>query len=323
MRIIERELHYDDVYLIPQKAIIGSRSEADISMTLGKMTFDIPVFPANMRSVVTEETCEFLARQNIFYSMHRICDYDTIIKFVKDMNEKNIFVSISVGMKQGDRDMLQHLCDEHQNIDYITIDVAHAHNDKMLGMIDFIKELLPNVFLIVGNVATGEAIEFFERHGNVDCCRVGISCGYACSTKNTTGFNRKMISTLLECGDASDNLPLIADGGISENGDYIKALNSSRHVVGVMAGKMFAGFEQSAGDILVIEGNKLKEYYGNASEKAKGNSIHVEGVTKLVPYKGCMSHYINEIKMALSSSVSYAGKQRIADVYGIPMVRCK
>jgi GMP reductase len=325
---LKRELHYDEVYLIPQKSVLKTRSDADLSLRLGNHTFDIPICPANMKSVVDENTCEFLIRKNIFYVMHRICDNEVIYNFVKDFNKKNLIVSISIGIKDKDAELLKRLKEEKQRIDYITIDIAHCHGDYTLDMVEKVREYYPDVYLIVGNIATGEAVEFFEnarlkeplKH-KVDLLRCGISNGSGCSTKNSTGFLRRMISTLIDCNNKCRQIKLMADGGISENGDYIKALNCGEHVICVMAGSMFAGYEESAGDILVINDKKVKEYYGNASEKAKGNKIHVEGITKLIQYKGDMSHYIDDIKMSLSSSVSYSGKEKIIDVYNVPMVR--
>jgi GMP reductase len=327
---LKRELHYDEVYLIPQKSTLTSRSQADLTMTLGNNKFDLPIVPANMKSVVSEGTCEYLIRKNIFYVMHRICTNEQIADFVRDFNKKELIVSISIGIKDKDIEMLKKLRLENQRIDYITIDIAHAHNDLTLEMVANVRKYYPNSYLIVGNIATGEAVKFFEdamkkepRIHHINMLRAGIACGFACSTKNTTGFNRRMISTLLECDEASDKIEIMADGGISENGDYIKALNCGKNIKCVMAGSMFAGFEESAGDILVINDNKVKEYYGNASEKAKGNKIHVEGITRLIPYKGEMKFYIDEVKMALTSSVSYAGKSKVCDVYDVPMVKFK
>lgn len=320
---IERELHYDDIYLVPQKSILKTRSEADISMTLGSHTFCMPVMPANMKSVVDESTCEYLARKNIFYVMHRICSEAQIMDFVFRMNAKKLITSISIGIKEEHMYMLKQLKEQKAIIDYITIDIAHAHNDETLNVIDKVKRYYPDTFLIVGNIATGEAVEFFNRHGGADATRVGIAGGASCITKNMTGFHRRMVSCLIECNDASrtwGQKPIIADGGIRENGDYAKALNCGKNIIGVMAGSMFAGYEESAGDILVIDDKKYKEYYGNASEKAKGNKIHVEGKTVLIPFKGSMDHYLEELKMSLASSVSYGGVSKISDFYGIPII---
>lgn len=328
---IERELHYDDVYLIPQKSILKSRSEADVTMKLGKHTFGLPVIPANMKAVVDANTCEYLASKNIFYIMHRICEYEEIYNFVKSMNSKNLITSISVGVNQVDMDLLKRCHSEGLTIDYITIDIAHAHSNFTMDMVEYINSLYFDSYLIVGNVATGDAVQFFEKRKErdykkykIDAVKSGISCGEACSTKNMTGFNRRMISTLLDCDSKAYSLDIIADGGIKENGDYAKALNCGKRIVGVMAGSCFAGFEESAGKVLTIEKRKVKEYYGNASKQAKnGSNKHVEGITTLVDYKGSMDFYLQELKMSLQSSVSYAGKSKIKHLYGIPMTQFK
>ena len=149
----------------------------------------------------------------------------------------------------------------------VTIDIANAYSEIALDMGKFIKDLYPECFLIVGNVCTPEAISFLQKDTKtVDMIKVGISCGSVCSTKNATGFNRRMVSTMMDCGSVAE-IPMIADGSIKEIGHMAIALNTSKMTKFVMSGNLFAGFEQSSGDILNIEGRQYKEYYGNASEK--------------------------------------------------------
>jgi GMP reductase len=114
-----------------------------------------------------------------------------------------------------------------------------------------------------------------------------------------------MVSTLLECVLAAGNVPIIADGGISTHGDIAKALACG--ATAIMAGSLFAGYDESAGDIIEIDGRRYKEYFGSASEFNKVQQRNIEGKKILVDYKGPMSSLIQELQEDLQSSISYAG----------------
>ena len=124
---------YDNILLLPRKCRVQSRSECDTSVTLGKYTFRLPVVPANMKTVVNESICEWLAHNGYFYVMHRF-DLDNV-KFVKNCKVKNIFASISLGVKQADYDSVAQLLALGLVPDYITIDIAHGHSDNVQRMI--------------------------------------------------------------------------------------------------------------------------------------------------------------------------------------------
>jgi GMP reductase len=299
---IEREYNYSDIYLIPNKCVVDSRSECDTSVLFGKRRFDVPVMPANMPAVVNENTCEYLARQNIFYVMHRF-DHDQV-SFIKRMKDQGLFTSISVGVNQESKDQIFNIKKQNLEPDYITIDVAHAWSEKTKIMIDTIKSTLPNTFLIVGNMATAEAVQEIEEWG-ADCCRIFIGPGLSCITKVMTGFTRPTVSCLLECAKYA-NKPIIADGGIREIGDINKALACGATMI--MAGSLFCGYNQSGSDIIEIDGHKKSVYYGNASQHAKkGKRIHVEGKKVIMDYKGDMDEFLLELKQSIQSGISYAG----------------
>lgn len=301
-RQITREYNYSDVYLVPNKCVVNSRSECDTSVMLGKMRFDIPVVPANMPAVVNEYTCEYLAKKNIFYVMHRF-DHDQVT-FLRKMKSLNLFTSISVGVNQESKDQIKRIKEEKLDPDYITIDVAHAWAEKTRIMIDLIKTELPDSFLIVGNMACGKAVQDIENWG-ADCCRLFVGPGKSCITKVMTGFTRPTISCLLECVDVAKK-PVIADGGIREIGDISKALACGATMV--MAGSLLCGYDQSGSEIIEIDGHKKCVYYGNASEQAKkGKRIHVEGKKVLLDYNGNMDEFLIEMKQSIQSGISYAG----------------
>ena len=149
---------YEDIQLIPNKCVVDSRSECDTSVKFGPKTFKIPVVPANMQTIVDESLSEKLAANGYFYVMHRF-EPETRIDFIKNMNKKNLFTSISVGIKKDEFDFIDQVVAENLKPDYITIDVAHGHSDRVIEMIKYIKQNLPSSFLIAGNVSVLDLVK--------------------------------------------------------------------------------------------------------------------------------------------------------------------
>lgn len=309
-----KELNYSDISLIPQKCIVESRSECDTSVEFGRRRFVMPVYPSNMKSVVDHETCEFLARKDWFYTLHRF-DSD-VVKFCRYMYDRELFTSISVGIGSSSYNVLDDLQHAGLHPDYITIDVANAFYDRVSDMIQYIKKNFPKTFVIAGNVATIKGVNFLTESG-ADAIKVGIAAGSVCITKDKTGFHRPMVSTLMECYDEMfGEIPIIADGGIMKYGDIAKAISLGANMV--MAGSIFSGYDESAGDLLSDGGVQYKEYYGSASEHNRGEYKHVEGIRQRIPYKGPMIKLLNELREDLQSSISYGGGRVLRDLRNVP-----
>lgn len=300
------ELNYADIYLVPRKTVVDSRKECDTSITFGPRRFAMPVYPANMKSVVDAETCEFFARRGWFYTMHRF-NVD-MVQFVADMQDKGLFASVSVGVNQDAVEQLEALKAAGLTPEYLTMDIANAWCVKAERMIKTIRDLFPDTFLIGGNIATAEAARDLESWG-CNAIKAGIAGGRVCITKNKTGFHRPMVSTTLECA-AAVKVPVIADGGVVEHGDIAKALACGAAMV--MAGSLFAGYDESAGNIVEIGGKHYKEYFGSASQYNKGAYVNVEGKKILVEYKGSMGKLLTELQEDLQSSISYAGGRNLS-----------
>lgn len=299
------ELNYSEISLRPEKCIVSSRKECNTQVQFGSRLFEMPVYPANMKTVVNEDTCEFLAKNNWFYTMHRFGHGSAIPSgFPERMKDKGYPVSVSVGINKDSKVSLLHYKDCKDLIDYVTIDVANAWSDKAEEMSKCVKEWFPDVFLIVGNVATSEAVDDIQEWGTVDAIKVGIAGGSVCITKNKTGIHRPMVSTIIDCVEVAQ-VPIIADGGIREHGDIAKALACGATMV--MAGSLFAGYDESSGNIIEIEDRAYKEYYGSASKYNKHEIKNIEGKKTLIPYRGSMGRLLEELKEDLQSSISYGG----------------
>jgi len=301
---------YDNILLLPRKCRVKSRSECDTAVTLGARSFKLPVVPANMKTVVNETICEWLARAGYFYVMHRF-DLDNLA-FVKSMNDKGLFSSISLGVKQSDFDTIDQFVAQSLSPEYVTIDIAHGHSDSVQKMIRYLKEKLPQTFIIAGNVGTPEAIIDLENWG-ADATKIGIGPGKVCITKSKTGFGTGgwQLSALKWCARVATK-PIIADGGIREHGDIAKSIRFGATMV--MIGSMLAGHEESPGLTVDVDGVKFKEYYGSASDFNKGEYKHVEGKRILEPIKGKLKDTLIEMQEDVQSSISYAGGLKLMDI---------
>jgi GMP reductase len=301
---------YDKVLLLPRKCRVQSRSECDASVEFGPRTFRIPVVPANMKTVVDEDICLWLARNEHFYVMHRF-DLDNVA-FVRRMREAGAYASISVGVKQADHATITQLAAEGLVPEYITIDIAHGHADTVKDMIAHIKDKLPSSFVIAGNVGTPEAVIDLENWG-ADATKVGIGPGKVCITRMKTGFGTGgwQLSALKWCARVATK-PIVADGGIREHGDIAKSIRFGATMV--MVGSMLAGHEESPGKTVEVEGKLYKEYFGSASDFNKGEYRHVEGKRILEPVKGKLADTLREMQEDIQSSISYAGGRKLLDL---------
>jgi GMP reductase len=301
---------YDNVLLLPRKCRVESRSECDASTEFGGRRFELPVVPANMKTVVDELITEFLAANGYFYVMHRF-DLDNVA-YAKRMRDLGLFVSISSGVKADDYAVIDRLAADGVGADYITIDIAHGHAESVRKMIDHIRQRLPKTFIIAGNVGTPEAVIDLENWG-ADATKVGIGPGKVCITRLKTGFGTGgwQLSALKWCARVATK-PIIADGGIRDHGDIAKSVRFGAAMV--MIGSLFAGHEESPGTTVEVDGKRYKEYYGSASDFNKGEYRHVEGKRILEPVKGRLADTLREMQEDVQSSISYSGGRRLMDI---------
>jgi len=301
-------LHYENIFLKPNYNSIKTRSEIDTDINFLGKVFRIPVVPANMKCCVDFDICQMLDTKQYFYIMHRF-DHD-IFGFVKDANESYFnVVSISVGIQEKDKALIANLSKHKLRVDYITIDVAHGHHSKVADQVKYIKDCLPDSRVIAGNVATRAGVEYLAAAG-ADAVKVGIGGGYACTTKDKTGFTYPMFSCVMECSRPENigmDIPIIADGGIRCNGDIAKALVAGAKMV--MCGSIFAACSDSPAPVVKdASGRRFKQYYGSASIHNKLDKKNIEGTMKLMDTDSfTYQEKLLEINQDLQSAISYAG----------------
>ena len=219
----------------------------------------------------------------------------------------------------------------HAHVDVLVIDTAHGHSQGVLDMVKTLRRAFPDVDVVAGNVATAEATDALIGLG-VDAVKVGIGAGSICTTRIVAGIGVPMITSVAECAAAAarHDIPVIADGGIRFSGDVVKALAVGAS--SVMIGNLFAGTDESPGELILYQGRTFKEYRGMGSigamrkgsrdryfqddfELESGSSPAGKGMEKLVPegiegrvpHKGSMSMVVHQLVGGLRAGMGYCG----------------
>ncbi len=207
-------------------------------------------------------------------------------------------------------------------VDCVVIDSAHGHSENVIKTLKMIKEAYPELQVIAGNVATGEATEALIKAG-ADAVKVGIGPGSICTTRVVAGIGVPQITAIMDCYEAAKKygVPIIADGGIKYSGDITKALAAGGSVC--MMGSMFAGCDEAPGQFELYQGRKYKVYRGmgsiSAMENGSKDRYFQEGAKKLVPegvegrvaYKGSVEDTVFQLIGGLRSGMGYCGAKDI------------
>ena len=220
-------------------------------------------------------------------------------------------------------------------VDVLVIDTAHGHSQGVLDMVARIRREFPDTDLMAGNVATPEATEALVDAG-VDAVKVGIGAGSICTTRVIAGIGVPMISSIMECARiaAARNVPIIADGGIRYSGDIVKALAVGASCT--MIGNLFAGTDESPGELILFQGRSYKEYRGMGSIGAMrrgsrdryfqdefdleggraAEKLVPEGIEGRVAHKGSVAAMIHQLVGGLRAGMGYCGSATIPDLQG-------
>jgi IMP dehydrogenase len=233
----------------------------------------------------------------------------------------------AVGVGEGTEDRVALLAEA--GVDVIVVDTAHGHSQGVLDRVRWVKDNFPHVEVIGGNIATGAAAMALLDHG-ADGVKVGIGPGSICTTRIVAGVGVPQIAAIQNVAKAlqGTGVPLIADGGIRYSGDVAKAIASGAHTV--MLGGLFAGTEESPGEIELFQGRSYKSYRGMGSlgamqqgssdryfqdNEANQDKLVPEGVEGRVPYKGSVLAVIHQLMGGLRSSMGYLGCPDIATMH--------
>jgi len=216
-------------------------------------------------------------------------------------------------------------------VDLIVVDTAHGHSQGVLDRVKWVKKHYPQVQVIGGNIATGEAAKALADHG-ADGVKVGIGPGSICTTRSVAGVGVPQITAVVNVAKAlkGTGIPLIADGGVRYSGDVAKALAAGAN--SVMMGGMFAGTEEAPGEVFLYQGRSYKSYRGMGSlgamsdgaadryfqediSAANADKLVPEGIEGQVPYKGSVLSILHQLTGGIRSSMGYCGCKTIAELH--------
>lgn len=244
-------------------------------------------------------------------------------------------VAAGVGVTVDTMERAQALVDA--GVDAIVIDTAHGHSQGVIGKLRNVKTAFPNLDVVVGNIATGDAAKFLIENG-ADAVKVGIGPGSICTTRVVAGVGVPQLSAIYDVYSALKNtdVPLIADGGLRYSGDIVKALAAGGS--SVMIGSLVAGTEESPGDTIIFNGRKFKSYRGmgslEAMEQKNGSrdryfqgdvndvkKLVPEGIAGRVPYKGTVQEVVYQLVGGLRSGMGYCGSASIEKLHEAKFTR--
>ncbi len=243
-------------------------------------------------------------------------------------NRGRLLVGVALGAKLSEDLARANACAE-AGADVFVVDIAHGHSDHTMEMVRQLKKNFPKIPVIAGNVAAPQGVCDLAEAG-ADAVKVGIGAGSICITRIVTGFGVPQLTAISECADAGHKLgvPIIADGGVRNSGDLVKALAAGASTV--MIGSMLAGTDESPGAPFVRDGRRYKAVRGMASLTAnvdrrsmdKGEvaedewlDVVAEGVEAVVPYRGAARDILYQLVGGLRSGLSYAGAHSIEELW--------
>lgn len=308
-------LSYDDVLLVPQYSDIRSRSEIDISTDLGEgLRLQLPIFASPMDTISEGAMASAMGKAGASAIIHR---YNSIQEQVSELNkvESPCIVGAAIGISDDYLERASAMANAGAN--FLCVDVAHGHHIMMKEALWELRFLFGDDYhIMAGNVATLEGINDLADWG-ANSVRCNIGGGSICSTRIQTGHGLPGLQTIMECAKTDRDVKIIADGGIKNSGDIVKALAAGADAV--MVGSLFAGTTETPGEIYMdVKGTRWKTYRGMASKEAqiewRGKYSSFEGVVSRVPHRGPVTMILEDLEKGIRSGFSYTGARHLTQL---------
>ena len=262
MKILDDvKLDFSDVLLLPKRSQYSSRSEVSLERTF-KFKYSpytwtgVPIIVSNMDTTGTIQMALETQKHKIITCLHKYYTATDLINVGLDSE----YFAVSTGIGEKDLENLDTIMSSI-NPKFICIDVANGYMSKFIDVCRNIRQKYPNKILIAGNVCTSEGVLELVMEGKVDIVKVGIGSGSCCTTRKQTGIGMPQLSAVIECADTAHGLDahIISDGGLQVVGDFSKAYGAGADFV--MSGSMFAGHNESGGDLIEEGDKKFKIYF--------------------------------------------------------------
>ena len=327
MRIeYEVKLGFKDVMFRPKRSTLKSRSMVSLERTFkfmhtGKSWTGVPIMAANMDTVGTFEMALALQQHQLFTAIHKHYSVTQWNDFLKQAPEGiENYIALSTGTGENDTEKVDELFKLHPRLKFLCIDVANGYSEHFVHYVQATRERHPDIVIMAGNVVTGEMVEELLLAG-ADIIKVGIGPGSVCTTRVKTGVGYPQLSAVIECADAAHGLggQIISDGGCSTPGDVSKAFGGGADFV--MLGGMFAGHNESGGDLIEVEGKSYRQFYGMSSSTAMDKHVGgvanyraSEGKTVQVPYRGPVEETVLDILGGVRSTCTYVGASTLKEL---------
>lgn len=318
--LAQNDICFDDILMVPQYSEVVSRSTVDLKMPIGGYSWlDLPVIASPMDTVCEKDMAIVIAESGGVGIIHRFMSAKNQIRMVEEVyNHNNLKLAVGAALSST-------FVEEHveklinAGASMLLIDTANGHSKMAIDAVIRLKNIVgDSVHIMAGNVSTIEGFIALDVAG-ADSIRVGIGGGSMCTTRIVSGHGIPTLSSIINIREAKDkfnlNAGIIADGGIRNTGDMVKAFAAGADAV--MLGSMLAGTEEAPGDLYFEGDKKFKSFRGMASKEAnKDKDIAVaEGISTRIPYKGTVRDIIKDIKGGLGSGCSYSGVDFLMHLY--------
>ncbi|WP_304198730.1 GMP reductase [Flavobacterium alvei] len=327
MRIeTEMKLGFKDVMIRPKRSTLKSRSHVSLEREFKFLHSTtawtgVPIMAANMDTVGTFEMAKALAEEKLFTAIHKHYTVQEWNEFLREASpEIYNYIAISTGTGKNDSKKIAEIFEANPQLKFICIDVANGYSEHFVNFVQQTRKQYPDKVIIAGNVVTGEMVEELLLAG-ADIIKVGIGPGSVCTTRVKTGVGYPQLSAIIECADAAHGLggQIISDGGCKTPGDVAKAFGAGADFV--MLGGMLAGHTESGGELIEINGEKFKQFYGMSSSTAMDKYVGgvaeyraSEGKTVQVPFRGDVAITLKDVLGGLRSACTYVGASRLKEL---------
>jgi IMP dehydrogenase len=318
-----KALSYDDVLLVPSYSNIKSRSEVSIVADLGNgLVLDSPIIASPMDTISEAAMAieiGYLGGAAVIHRYSSVEMHARNIAIAKDVAKEKYKTSIHVGAAvgvSGDYIKRATACVD-SGATFLCVDVAHGHHILMREALTELRKVFGNsLHIMAGNVATLNGINDLADWG-ANSVRCNIGGGSICSTRVQTGHGLPGLQTIFDCAKTDRDVTIIADGGIRNSGDMVKALAAGADAV--MCGSLLSGTDETPGKIFEeSDGTRWKSYRGMASKEAqidwRGDYSSYEGVSTKVPYRGSVKNIVADLDRGIRSGLSYSGARTIKEL---------